>query len=1070
VAFLAMACGGDPARRARIERLLAWQNDDSFLESSPFAPLNAELTRSASEQIGTQIGPYRLIEELGSGGFGTVWLAQQERPVRREVALKIVKLGMDTKEVIARFEQERQALALMEHPSIARVFDAGATQSGRPFFVMELVRGVRITEYCDAHNLSVSERLDLFIQVCQAVQHAHQKGVIHRDLKPSNVLVTEQDGVPVPKVIDFGVAKATQERLTELTLMTQVEQRVGTPLYMSPEQAAGGLDIDTRADIYALGILLYELLTGRTPFADHDARDRSPRKPSTMISALAPETRTQLAEQRQTDGPRLISEIRGDLDWIVMKALEHERARRYESASGLAADIRRHLAHEPVLARPQSRAYQLRRLVRRNRLAFAASLAVALALLAGAIVSTWQAVRARRAESEQRVRAYAADMKAASVTLLENNLGGAKDLLLRHLPTPNEPDLRGMEWRYLWQAARGDELRTMRTDRIMTCAAFSADGQFIVAGGIQGDVRIWNATNAAAPLDLEGPKTSGATSFIAFSPAGKLFALLLDDSVAIRTTGDWQIIHQIEGRHFVVAFSPDGKTLGLGGPRGLWLYDTTTWKGEQISNRECRDSGKIMFSAHGSALAVLLAQGEPIVVWDVATRRITREFQGVEQTVGCAISPDGTHLAVGTRKGVLLLWEVATGQVLSETKAHSGWLFGLAFSSDGRVLASAGGDQKLLLWELTEAGLMPQQPSFRLRGHRNEIWNLNFSPDGQQLVTSSKDGTVKIWPAHPPPRPGISFDVGGDQLLGLASDGQTVRSLSPQGELRIWNADDGKLARSFLLPPNAASITKPNGDPPIMHEPHLFFGTTAGTLEIWNLQDGTPVRSVRLEGNQVTPLRVSNDERLLFGWDREKKSGGLWHLGSGEQLAEFQDLDEAGGWRTTRRAAFSPDGRTLAYATRDFSVKLWDTARGIETHVLRGHFWKIFKIVFAPDGQRIATSSWDSTTRLWDSATAALAVPPLTAHLAGVENVSFSPDARTIITVGGEGVVRLWNAATGAEMLAMTETVQPQTLVGEMLSADGNAITWQDPKTNRIHVLRLPTLPEIDAEIQRATD
>jgi serine/threonine protein kinase len=341
VVFLNAACAGQPALRDRLDQLLAWQNDDSFLESSPFPPLTAEGVGPASEHVGAQIGPYRLLEELGAGGFGTVWRAQQERPVRRQVALKIVKLGMDTKEVMARFEQERQALALMEHPSIARVFDAGATQAGRPFFVMELVRGVRITEYCDTHNLSIAERLDLFIQVCQAVQHAHQKGVIHRDLKPSNVLVAEQDGVPLPKVIDFGVAKATEARLTDLTLVTEIKQLVGTPLYMSPEQAAGGVDIDTRADIYALGVLLYELLTGCTPFEEPTktragtgealriSRERGPKRPSTMLNSVARETRTRIARQRQTDGPRLLAEVRGDLDWIVLKALEHDRARRY---------------------------------------------------------------------------------------------------------------------------------------------------------------------------------------------------------------------------------------------------------------------------------------------------------------------------------------------------------------------------------------------------------------------------------------------------------------------------------------------------------------------------------------------------------------------------------------------------------------------------------------------------------------------------------------------------------------------------------------------------------------------
>src|SRR6187397_771905 len=333
-------------------------------EGSDIAELavEAELARLKPEEAGERIWNYKLLEQIGKGGFGTVWVADQERPVRRRVALKIIKLGMDTKEVIARFGQERQALAMMDHPHIAKVLDAGATRWGRPFFVMELVRGIKITDYCDQANLSTAERLTLFIAVCQAVQHAHQKGIIHRDIKPSNILVTLHDGVPVPKVIDFGVAKATQrQRLTDLTIYTEFQQMIGTPLYMSPEQAEmSGLDIDTRSDIYSLGVLLYELLTGRTPFDPQELmrkgvdemrraiREQEPAKPSTALHTMAAAARTTIAQHRQADGAKLIGLISGDLDWIVMKALEKDRNRRYENASGLARDIERHLADEPV--------------------------------------------------------------------------------------------------------------------------------------------------------------------------------------------------------------------------------------------------------------------------------------------------------------------------------------------------------------------------------------------------------------------------------------------------------------------------------------------------------------------------------------------------------------------------------------------------------------------------------------------------------------------------------------------------------------------------------------------------
>jgi serine/threonine protein kinase len=355
-----------------------------------------------------RIGRYKILQQIGEGGCGVVYLAEQEEPVRRRVALKVIKLGMDTKQVIARFEAERQALALMDHPNIARVLDAGATETGRPYFVMELVRGIRITDYCDSQKLSTRRRLELFIQVCQAIQHAHQKGIIHRDIKPSNVLVTERDGKPIPKIIDFGIAKATDQRLTEKTLFTAFNQIIGTPEYMSPEQAGlGGLDIDTRSDIYSLGVLLYELLTGQPPFASVELRrtafeevlrvirEKEPPRPSTRLTTLTAQELTAVAQRRQSEPAKLPGLLRRDLDWIVMKALEKDRSRRYDTANGFAMDLQRFLDEETVIARPPSQLYRLQKMMRRNKLAFAASAAVIGSLVAGLGLATWLFVRER---------------------------------------------------------------------------------------------------------------------------------------------------------------------------------------------------------------------------------------------------------------------------------------------------------------------------------------------------------------------------------------------------------------------------------------------------------------------------------------------------------------------------------------------------------------------------------------------------------------------------------------------------------------------------------------------------
>ena len=560
-AFWDKACAGDAALRAEVGRIWAEHREaETFLADcrpsvlsdateairtfARTAPPPAESAEAcadfdADRLVGTRIGPYALRRKLGEGGCGVVYLAEQEHPLRRQVALKVIKLGMDTRGVIARFEAERQALAIMDHPNIARVFDAGATETGRPYFVMELVPGIRITTYCDEARLDLRQRLDLFVDIAGAIQHAHQKGIVHRDLKPSNILVATVDGKPTPKVIDFGIAKAANgDRLTDATLRTAVEQFIGTPAYMSPEQAQmGGVDVDTRSDIYSLGALLYELLTGKTPFdqaellsqgLDRMRRtllERDPPPPSARLRTASADERSEVALRRRAEPPRLRASLEGDLDWIVMKALEKDRSRRYQTASDFAADIRRHRNHEPVSAGAPGRMYRLRKLARRHRVVFAATAAVAVALVAGTGTSTWlffraqaayrEAELARRNETRLRGEADARAKIAQAALLISRDKMPEADRLVDRIEVPvTEPSLEaasvlralGMwnvthgRWRTaadrFVQLERANQLDPSNTTEEVTRDLLGAGPALIVAGDIETYRRFVHATAA----------------------------------------------------------------------------------------------------------------------------------------------------------------------------------------------------------------------------------------------------------------------------------------------------------------------------------------------------------------------------------------------------------------------------------------------------------------------------------------------------------------------------------------------------------------------------------------------
>lgn len=565
-AFLEKACGEDATLRREVEELL----QHAETAEANFGKLDREVRKvremgTGPEKPGQKIENYTLLEAIGTGGFGTVWRAAQKEPVKREVALKILKIGMETTEVAARFEAERQALALMDHPNIATVFDAGTTESGRPYFVMELVKGVPVNQFCDENQLPLKDRLVLMIAVCHAVQHAHQRGIIHRDIKPSNVLVSRQAGKPVPKIIDFGIAKATAQKLTERTLVTRLHTFMGTPVYTSPEQLAfGGTDVDTRTDIYSLGIILYELMTGRLPF-DPETLDKAsidvmcrtlreiePPRPSVQFQSLNGTEREKVARQRAVDSPRLLSLIRGDLDWIILHCLEKDRNRRYETANALALDLEHYLSNEPVIARPPTRIYRLHKFFQRNKAMVLASMAVAATLVIGAAAATWQAVRATQAEHRMaaamenersaRLSAEGVILEDHAKRIIVEALTGDNSSGLAHaiasLERGDSPERRRLALSALWKAPVYFRMEPVEAMTPCNGATFTADGRSLITCSKGPDVLIWPSDGGVPDILPGDPAYQSMT--LKLSPDGSLLLTTYKEKNSPAFTGPWK--------------------------------------------------------------------------------------------------------------------------------------------------------------------------------------------------------------------------------------------------------------------------------------------------------------------------------------------------------------------------------------------------------------------------------------------------------------------------------------------------------------------------------------------------
>jgi len=1102
--YLDQACAGDPELRQRVEALLAAHDAaGSFLASQSYPAGTATLApRSESvgavtEHIGQVIaGRYTLAQKLGEGGMGSVWVAEQTEPVKRRVALKMIRAGLGTHAVLRRFEAERQALALMDHPNIAKILDGGEAATGQPFFVMELVKGVPITRYCDELHLTIRDRLKLFGAVCHAIQHAHQKGIIHRDIKPGNVLVAVQDGMPTPKVIDFGVAKALNQRLTEETMNTQIGAVVGTLEYMSPEQAElSELDIDTRADIYALGVLLYELLTGTTPINKSQMKDAAifemlrmikqdePPKPSTRLTE-SKESLASLAAQRRTDPTRLTKEVRGELDWIVMKCLDKDRTRRYESASNLARDVERYLADDAVEAGPPTVRYRAGKFLRRHKAPVLAAILLLLFLVGGIVGTSWGfigAEQARKAEAKQRALAEKNEKKAvdeatradtartlaetskeetrrhlyvAKMNLIQRayevgNIAQVQSLLLDLVPKAGEEDLRGFEWHY-WNRMSHRELLTCKppqglegSEQILV--AFSPDGRRLARASAT-SVAILNATTGEQidNIKLPAPLVSLAFSRNGRNLAGGGEVPTLNEppgspedaggKVYVWDVASRKLLHTLKGHWGAVscvAFTADDRWLASAGGRGdgtIRIWDTTTGKELLSFNASSERFGVsyVSFSPDSHRL-VSIGEGNALV-WDTSTGKQIREFVGPTHAVlAAAFSADGHQLLSLETDGALRRWDTVSWQQVGEKMLRTnGDIYNAVLSPDGRRLVAIRQIGTVMGWDVNTG-----KQVYEVKGP-DSTRSLAFSPDGRRIATGCADGTVQVWDA-----------VTGQENLGSDPEYCFNVAFSPDGVCLAA----GRYFQVCVLDSTTGQELQVHSEAfqrswaVFNADGHLASEDLNRKMHVWDPYTGKDLHALELDCPDYGRIMALSSDGRRLAEDNFQGTIRVLDFATGKRLHTFKSRDAELGDSNT--VSFSPDGTRLAFVGNENSAKVLEVESGKELVTLRGHTNQLTSVAFSTDGSRLATGSYDGTARVWDAATGK-PLMTLSGHVGLVNCVAFIPrDDNRLVSGGWDGTVRLWDLRTGQELLSFKSeqfvssvTFSPD---GRRLAAGGQA-------------------------------
>jgi eukaryotic-like serine/threonine-protein kinase len=1072
-AFVETECSHDPELAERVLALLrGYEENSAYLETPPGLDTGTDLRNLAytlprEHAFGERIDHYILLDRIGEGGCGVVYRAEQQEPMTRDVALKIIRLGMDTGEFIERFETEQQALAMMNHPNIARVHDAGATPAGRPYFVMELINGPPITRYCDEHRLPTARRLELFAEVCQAIQHTHQKGIIHRDLKPSNILVALNDRKAVPKIIDFGIAKAVHGPLAERALLTRRHTFIGTPAYTSPEQMErGDVDVDTRSDIYSLGVLLYELLTGQPPF-DRETleqasleetcrivREVEPLRPSLRVGNLTFDQRATVAAVRAIEPHKLSPLLRSELDWIVMRCLEKDRKRRYESASALALDIQRYLENQPIVARPPTRSYRFRKFVHRHKTGVAAATAVTVSLITGLVTTGVLLVRERTAHdralvaerAESQLRQEAVDARTSEARRANR---AVIDLANERLSQGRTSE--GLA--YLAAAARQDPANPTIAPRL---ASVLAARNFMLP---QGPV----AEHAAAVLALE--YSTDGSHLIAVWEDGTLGRVNLAKGAVEKErlfTPARFGYSRINTKNFVLIYAPDGTIHAINRATGR-VQHTLRFENDAMSCRAIDEASDLFFTKlSNNTMMVCDAAtgrmiGEPVpyegyfgagqkwMAWspkatnaptseilfrrtDVEERDLPVRFP-IEVLPGrIATSPDGRRLATvqsdGGKGPVLLrIWSLPEGAPIGKPQQVEQQAFQF-YSPDGKFLLCWGNGIEVFDGDsATRIARMPSAGPF-VEGNR-----FLFSPDGLTLATWGNAGAVDLWDLQTGV-PRVAPLRHGENVSGVSfsADGKVLLSIS-DGLARVWNAATGELLAepTVQLRGAAAVALSPDGS-------QLTVGTSAGAIHRFRLGEGglLPLKLARSSG--LPAFFLPGTPTRLF-WMTSTRARVL-DVSSGRDAAPGFVYPER-----IRAANTRGDGNVAVVQTESGKWQIWWLAAGRVERILpiNGAPAELASIVFSPTADRVVLS-WAGSMRAWNLETGDAEGQYIntTVNSSYARYANFSPDGQRLLLGSIQGQARIWEVSTGRELVDFGQ--QPTKILRATYSPDGRHI------------------------------